>query len=243
MTTEVAAAKQFYGHIVGWRPEDVPMPDMTYTLLHAGPNAVGGMMAMPQSARDGGMKPCWLGYVHAVNVDEAAATLQRRGGTVHHPPADIPTVGRFAMVADPQGAAFYLFQPAPPGAARLPSNAVGHVGWHELHCTDWPKSFDFYSSMFGWLKGDSVDLGPMGTYQLFTINGIAAGGMMNSPAAAAHCFWLYYFMVDDIDGAAGRIAKGGGQVVQAPHQVPGGSWIVQATDPQGARFALVGPRK
>ena len=99
--------------------------------------------------------------------------------------------------------------------------------------------------MFGWLKGDAMDMGPMGTYQLFTIGGAAVGAMFNSPAVhadAAARFWLYYFNVGDIDAAAKRVGDGGGKITHGPQQVPGGRWIVQGSDPQGAAFALLGSK-
>jgi len=241
MTDDVAAAKVFYGKVVGWKTQEMTGPDMTYTVLQAGETGVGGMMKTPQEASKAGLKPCWVGYIYAADVDSDAARLQRLGGKIHRNPADIPDVGRFAVVADPQGAIFHLFKPGQPGE-RTPSNGPGHIAWHELHTTDWPKAFEFYNTMFGWLKGDSVDMGPMGTYQLFTINGAAVGGMMNSPAAGNNRFWLYYFTVDDIDAAAGRVTASGGKIMHGPQQVPGGGWIVQATDPQGAWFALYGTK-
>jgi len=88
-----------------------------------------------------------------------------------------------------------------------------------------------------------MDMGPMGTYQLFTIGGAAVGGMFNSPAAQMARFWLYYFNVSDIDAAGKRVSDGGGKITQGPQQVPGGGWIIQASDPQGAAFALHGSRK
>lgn len=245
MTTDVAAAKVFYGAVVGWKTQDMPMPDMTYTVIQAGETGIGGIMKLPREACDAGAKPGWVSYIYAADVDGAAAKVQRLGGTMHHVPTDIPNVGRFAMVADPQGAAFYLFKPAQPAQPdkHIPPNTQGHIGWRELHTKDWPKAFDFYNEMFGWQKGNSVDMGPMGTYQLFTINGADVGGMMNSPAAATRCFWLYYFNVGDIDAAASRITGSGGKIMHGPQEVPGGGWIIQATDPQGAWFALVGSRK
>jgi uncharacterized protein len=238
MTADVAAAKAFYGKVVGWTTQDVPMPDMTYTLLSVKDTQVGGMMALPQK----GLKPAWVGYIGVDDVDGAAAKLQELGGKIHMPPSDIPNVGRFAVVADGQGAMFNLFKQANPGQPVV-SDAPGHTGWRELHTTDWPKAFALYSAMFGWAKGDCVDMGPLGKYQLFTINGQPAGGMFNSPAAGAGSFWLYYFHVDDIDAATKRVADAGGNILQGAQQVPGGSWIIQAADPQGASFALVGPRK
>jgi hypothetical protein len=168
--------------------------------------------------------------------------VKQLGGKMLGAPMDIPNVGRFAMVTDPQGAALNLFKSAQSDQPVV-SNEPGHIGWHELHTTDWPKAFSFYTDMFGWLKGEGVDMGPMGTYQLFTIGGVATGAMFNSPAAHAARFWLYYFHVGDIDAAAKRVNDNGGKIMQGPHQVPGGSWIVQAADPQGAAFALLGSRK
>ena len=120
---------------------------------------------------------------------------------------------------------------------------AGTPCWVDLGVIDIPKAKAFYSSLFGWVKADAVDMGPMGVYQLFTVGGIPTGAMFNSPAAQAARFWLYYFNVGDIDAAAKRVGDGGGKIMMGPHQVPGGSWIVQAADPQGAAFALIGSRK
>jgi predicted enzyme related to lactoylglutathione lyase len=245
MSSDVAAAKAFYTKVIGWKTQDMPMPGMTYTLLSVGDTQIGGMMTLPKDAADAGMKPCWTSYIEVDDVDGAASKVRSLGGKIYTPPADIPNVGRFAVVADPQGASFNLFKSAQPGQRNV-SSEPGYVGWHELHTNDAPKAFDFYNAMFGWLKGDAMDMGPMGTYQLFTIGGAAVGAMFNSPAAhadAAARFWLYYFNVGDIDAAAKRVSDGGGKIMHGPQQVPGGSWIVQAADPQGAAFALLGPKK
>jgi uncharacterized protein len=242
MSSDVAAAKAFYANVVGWSTQDMAMPGMTYTLLQIGDTQVGGMMTLPKEASDAGMKPCWTSYVAVDDVDGAAAKLQGLGGKVYAAPSDIPNVGRFAVVADPQGASFNLFKPSQTGQRNV-SNEPGQIGWHELHTNDSPTAFVFYNAMFGWLKGDAMDMGPMGTYQLFTIGGAAVGAMFNSPAAKSARFWLYYFNVGDIDAAAKRVGDGGGKIMRGPQQVPGGGWVVQAADPQGAAFALVGSRK
>ncbi|HEX3848320.1 MAG TPA: VOC family protein [Steroidobacteraceae bacterium] len=242
MTGDVGAAKKFYGSVVGWTTQDMPMPGMTYTIFSIGTTQVGGMMTLPKEAAAGGMPPTWISYVHVDDVDAAATKAQRLGGKICVPATDIPGVGRFASIMDPLGAAFNLFKPNQAGE-RGSTLEPGQVGWHELHTSDQAKVFEFYRSMFGWSKGDTVDMGPMGTYQLFKIGDLAVGGMFNSPAAQAARFWLYYFVVTDIDAAKRRVTDGGGTVTNGPVQVPGGTWIVQATDPQGAAFALVGPRK
>jgi uncharacterized protein len=240
-TTDLAGAKGFYGKVLGWTAEDVPMPGMTYTLAKAKDMQVGGIMSMPKEARDAGIQPGWMGYVAIADVDEGAKKVAALGGKVLRPPADIPGIGRFAVVADPQGVAFQLFKgtgmPQPEASSAKP----GHVGWHELHTTDAVAGFEFYSALFGWTKDQPVDMGPMGIYQLFAIRGTPAGGMFNSPLPGKS--WLFYFSVDDIDAALGRITAAGGKMVREVTEVPGGVFIVQATDPQGALFAVVGPRK
>jgi len=242
MTSDVAAAKAFYAKVVGWSTQDMPMPGMTYTLLRIGDTQIGGLMALPKDAGGAGMKSCWVGYAGVDDADTAAAKVKRLGGKILLPPTDIPNVGRFAMVADPQGASLNLFKPSQAGQ-RVVSSDPGHIGWHELHTTDWPKAFEFYTDMFGWDKGDGVDMGPMGTYQLFTIGGTPVGAMFNSPAAQAARYWLFYFNVGDIDAAGKRVTDGGGKIMHGPQEVPGGGWIIQASDPQGAAFALFGSRK
>lgn len=245
MTTDTAAAKAFYGKVVGWGAESAPPPNAArYTLFTAGETPVGGLMDQPEASRKMGAPPSWIGYVAVDDVDAAAERVKHLGGKVYVAPADIPTVGRFAVAADPQGAVLALFKPASPAPEASPAagGGPGHTGWNELAAADWQKAFDFYGALFGWKKGEAVDIGAMGTYQLFTAGGPPVGGMFNKPPAVPMPYWLYYFNVGDIDAAAGRVKAGGGQVLNGPMQVPGGDWILQAQDPQGAMFALVGKK-
>ncbi len=244
MTTDPAAARAFYSQVVGWQTEASAIPGMDYTLLSAGPHQIGGMMALPPEALAAGVPPNWAGYVGVDDVDAKAAALQQAGGSVLRPPADIPGVGRFAVVADPFGAAFCLYKghepgPMTPAAAGTP----GTVGWHELMAGALEPAWAFYSQLFGWAKADAMDMGPMGVYQLFTAGDAPIGGMMTRPPEMPVSAWLYYVNVDAIDAAVGRIQAAGGKVINGPMEVPGGSWIVQASDPQGAMFALVAPNR
>jgi predicted enzyme related to lactoylglutathione lyase len=245
MTSDTSAAKTFYGKVAGWGTQDIPMPGMTYTLFSIGETPVGGLMDLPADAANMGIPPNWISYVGVADVDAATEQAKRLGGSMFVPPRDIPNVGRFAVIADPQGAAISLFKwltprPDPTVAPGTP----GHVGWHELAAADWEKAFAFYSALFGWQKADAVDMGPTGTYQLFSVaGGPAVGGMYNKPAAMPRPFWLYYINVAAVDAAVERVSAGGGKILNGPMQVPGGSWIVQCADPQGAMFALVGGRR
>jgi predicted enzyme related to lactoylglutathione lyase len=244
MTTDPAAAESFYRGAIGWETRDFGKPDVPYTLLSAGSTMVGGLMRIPEIALANGARPAWTGYVGVPDVDACVARVRAAGGPVHHPPEDIPGVGRFAVVADPQGAAFIVFRGSSDEApAPVAPGTPGHVGWHELMAGDLDSAFAFYADMFGWTRAAAVDMGPMGIYQVFATGGAPAGGMMTRPPSVPKPSWLYYFNVDAIDAAVARVGDGGGRTVNGPHQVPGGSWIAQCTDPQGAMFAMVAPKR
>jgi predicted enzyme related to lactoylglutathione lyase len=243
MTTDTAAAKAFYGAVAGWGIQDADMPGMDYGMFTAGSTAIGGVMELPESARAAGAPPHWMGYVHVDDVDASADQAGRLGGTLYVPPTDIPEVGRFAVIADPQGASIALYKSASP-APEAADTAMrpGHMGWHELYAADWEAVYPFYEALFGWRKDEAVPMGEMGTYQLFTPGGPAIGGMITKPPHLPVPFWLYYIATDAIDAAKDRVTAAGGRVLYGPMEVPGGAFIVQAMDPQGAMFALVGPR-
>jgi len=243
MTTDTQAARAFYAGVVGWGMRDVSMPGMTYTLFTAEGVDAAGMMPQMEEAKKAGVPPSWLGYVGVDDVDASVALVTKLGGVVHHGATDIPGVGRFAVVADPQSAVFGLMTWASPGPGDRPPPepmSKGHAGWHELMAVDWKKALDFYTTLFGWKKADAVDMGEMGTYQLFAHGDGPIGGMFNKPPAVPVPFWGYYFCVGAIEDAAARVTGSGGRIINGPMQVPGGSWIVQCTDPQGAMFSLLG---
>ena len=243
MTTDTEAAKAFYRTVVGWEIEDLGAPHAGYSLLKSEGRGVGGLMAQPEPARADGTAPAWFGYVAVPDADAGADAVAEGGGRVLRAPDDIPDVGRFAVVADPGGAAFMLLTPTPRGDAPTPQPRMtpGHVGWHELYAADGDAAFHFYADRFGWAESSVMDMGAMGAYRIWSAEdgGEAVGGMMTKPPQAPQAMWLYYFVVDSVDAAALRIAESGGTVRMGPMQVPDGSWVVQAFDPQGAMFALV----
>jgi predicted enzyme related to lactoylglutathione lyase len=241
-TPDLKASEKFYGNVLGWAAKDAGMPAMPYTLFSAGDQTVAGAVTMPGSVA---MPPHWMGFVGVDDVDAAAAKVKSLGGAIHMGPQDIPGVGRFAIIADPQGAFLALFKWVPTGNPPKPvaPGTPGHCGWHELYAGDVKTIFDFYGELFGWTKGDAVDIGPMGIYQLFNQGGVNIGGMMTKPAAMPTPAWLYYFNVDGIEAAAARVKASGGTICHGPMQVPGDDWIAQIADPQGAMAALTSRKK
>lgn len=252
LTSDLDAAADFYRDVVGIEIQRAPTPGpLDYRMVSApdGDN-VGGAMRLTDGMREHGMRPIWLGYVAVEDVDAACERLTLAGGKVHMAPQVIEGAGRIAMVADPQGAAFYLMRPSPPpGKSDAVSTAFhpeahGHVAWNELHTREQAEAMRFYEEQLGWERMEALDMGPMGTYQMFKAGGTdqAIGGMMTSPNMARP-MWLHYFNVPEIDVAHDRIAERGGSVLAGPSEIPGGQYMVQGTDPQGAMFAIVGPRK
>ncbi len=239
MTSDVSAAKKFYAGVLGWTYQDQG-PDYQVTLVQD--HGTGGIMTTPDHLK--GMPPFWAGYIHTPDVDAACAKIKTLGGAIHREPWDVPGIIRIAIVSDPTGANFNIMQPLGMENDRPARDGfVGTVGWNELHAGDLDAAWDFYSAMFGWTKGTSMEMGAMGTYQIFQIDGKDVGGMMKRQEHLPRPMWLYYFLVDGIDAAVERITKGGGKIAMGPHQVPGGQWIVSAFDPQGGSFQLLSATK
>lgn len=244
MTTDAAAAVKFYGHVVGWTTEAMNGSGMDYTVVQAQRGfGVGGIMAQPPHLAGQNVPPFWAGYIHAADVDKAVESVAKGGGAVHRQPWTVEGAGRLAVVADPDGAVFNIMTPDGQPPANQPAwDAPGMIGWRELYASDLDGALAFYQEQFGWTLGETLDMGPMGSYQLFTSGPDQMGGMMKRPPNLPNPFWQFYFIVEDIDAAAKRVTDQGGQVLMGPMQVPGGGWIIQAMDPQGGAFALTGPR-
>jgi uncharacterized protein len=245
MTSDAKAAEKFYTTVVGWTAKDAGMPGMAYTLLSAGDAQVAGAMTVPPEICAAGWQPGWVGHIGVSDVDDYTKRVTQAGGKVHREPTDIPGIGRFSVVADPQGANYMMFK----GSGEMPKPPApmtpGTIGWHELHATDGAKAFDFYSGLYGWKKRDAMDMGPMGVYQIFATSDAAQdmgmGGMMTD-AQSPTPYWLYYFSVPSITAAVTRVIDNGGKILHGPVEVPGGMWIINGQDPQGVTFALVGPK-
>ncbi len=235
-TVDPEAAIAFYSSVVGWHTEDTGMP--SYTLLAGDSGPVAGVMPFPPGSPE--THPHWTAFIGVEDVDSTAVLAEQRGGTLLQAPQDIPGIGRYASVTDPGGAHFRLFQPnrdAPqPESAPW---APGTVGWHELHASDGPEAFRFYTTLFRWTPGEALDMGNLGTYQMFTSGPNQGGGIMTKVPEQAQPAWLLYFNVEALDASSARVTEGGGTIKMGPHQVPGGSWIVACQDPQGGFFALV----
>lgn len=236
---DVAQAIQFYSAVTGWTVTPWSMGDgqSPYMMWTNGETPVGGVMTLPDGVTAD--EPAhWWAHIGTPDVDATHREALALGGASIVPPTDIPVVGRYAILADPQGATFSIYQPSNPPGAPAAMPGVGEFSWHELATTDGPAAFDFYTRLFGWAPTDAMEMGPGNVYQMFGQGGSTYGAVFTRPHADTPPYWLLYVRVADIARALDAVRRGGGQVVRGPMEVPGGSQIAHCVDPQGAPFAL-----
>src|SRR5688500_14306348 len=238
MTTDMKSAEAFYQTVIGWQTAPFDGAAQPYTQFNPpGAAPVAGVLAKPAEVK---APPFWAMYVAVPDLDEAVSKITRLGGTTHTEVIEIPKVGRMRMMMDPQGAAFYIIEPSTEeGRPEAPAE-IGEASWRELMTMDMPAAMKFYQQVFGWQPGDAMDMGEMGTYQIFNRPHGQIGGMMNKPPQMANVppNWQIYFRVPDVHAATERIKANGGKILNGPMEVPGGDWVVNAADPQGAAFGL-----
>lgn len=244
LTSDPKAAIAFYTEVCGWKTQPFETGDYTMWVGSQGP--LGGVTPMPEPAKAMGAPPYWQANVQVENVDATVAKVKELGGKVYVT-EDVPTVGRFAVIADPQGAVIAVFTPLRDMQAHDVTKQ-GEFSWHELYTTDHEAAFRFYNQIAGWEKLGEFDMGPMGTYWLWGRDGKQLGGMMTKPkdmktpdGREVPPAWMFYVTTTDLDAALARAKASGATVLNGPMDVPGGQRIVQLMDPQGAAFALVTP--
>jgi uncharacterized protein len=248
MTDNANAAQDFYGVVLGWTFNSAGQGDKDYRQFAMNGVHVGGLLPLTPDMEQCGARPGWMGYIGVDDADRMAAAITSANGSIHMEPQDIPGIGRFAFVADPQGALFYIMTPIPPeGGGGSQSFAateprVGHCAWNELATTDPAAALGFYHDLFGWEKDGELDMGQLGKYE-FLRHDFMLGAVMPKMPGMPDSKWTYYFRVPDIDVAVATIKAHGGHVLQEPTEIPGGDFSMNALDPQGAAFALVGARK
>lgn len=238
LTTDPESAPAFYRQVAGWETapgasEGAP----PYTMWMNGEAPIGGLLQLPAEASRAGAPPHWLAHISTPDLTATTGKVRKLGGEVMNR-MEVPTVGAFAIVRDPQGAIFSAFQPEGDAPGHDGPPRVGEISWNELATDGWEEAWRFYSDLFDWEKLDAVDMGEIGLYQMFGRGAHPVGAMFNRPPEMPVSAWLYYVRVPDADAAVAAVTKHGGQVLNGPMEVPGGDWIAQCLDPQGAMFAV-----
>src|SRR5437762_4722892 len=221
MTTDMKAAESFYKTVVGWTAEPFKDAGQPYTQLNrSGTVGVGGIMNRPAEMK---APPFWAMYIAVPKLEAAVAHITRLGGKTHTDVISIPKVGRMRLMMDPQGAAFYILEPASSERRTEGAPEIGDASWIELMTTEMDAAFKFYQDVFHWQTGQSMDT-PMGRYQIFSRPHGQIDGMKNKPKEMANVTpnWQIYFRVPDVDEAADRVKAAGGKILNGPIDVTDG---------------------
>ena len=239
LTSDTDAAVDFYTRLVGWSTAPWDTGGEPYIMWTNNETPLGGVMLLPDEAKAVEAPPHWMAYITVPDVKDAVARTIEKGGSVVVPATDIPNVGEFSILHDPQGGAFAAFMPLEMAPGYDDPPGVGHFSWNELATTDLDGAFDFYNDLFGWEKTEAFDMGEMGMYQMYGYDGKTLGGMFVKPAEVeGPPAWLYYVKVPDANQTAIAIQVLGGQVMSGPMEVPGGDLVAHCMDPQGGVFAI-----
>ncbi|HEX9945336.1 MAG TPA: VOC family protein [Thermoanaerobaculia bacterium] len=238
MTTDLEKAVAFYTELLPWTINEQAMEGFgTYKMIRAAGEDHGGFV---QLSPEDNVPSHWIGYVTVDDVDAASARAVELGGQAPVPGMDIPGIGRFGVILDPQGAAVSPYKPNTwRGEGYEGPPRPGTFAWHELLALDPETEGRFFCEVFGWTLAE-MEMGEMGTYHLFKRAGGSkdAGGMLKKPDGTAPSSWLPYVSVEDVDATAARIEPLGGRIWVQPRDIPGVGRFAVASDPTGAYFAL-----
>jgi len=248
MTGDADAAQAFYSGLLGWTYSGSSMDGVDYRIFSAGDAQVGGLLQLTPQMIGHGAQPAWVGYIRVDDAAAAVASARDAGANILMEGNEVPGVGPFAMLQDPEGAFFYVLEDRSGEESRAFStddNGHGHCAWNELMAGNLKTATDFYAKQFGWSVAETMDMGEMGMYDMLK-NGadrdFMFGGVMQRPEEMPVSAWTFYFRLPQIDAAAEYLTANGGQIIVGPMEIPGGEFIINGVDPQGAMFSVIGKR-
>jgi len=235
-TGDRTKALTFYATLLGWETKDVAMgPGDPYGLCLLGGKDIAGIT---KSKAPSHVPPHWLPYIGVDDVDASVAKAQKLGGKVFGAPMDVPNVGRFAVLADPQGATFAVHAHATPYPEQPATPPVNAFCWEELLSSDPEAAAKFYADLFGYTI-ESTDMGPMGTYRILKSGDRQRAGLMKlPPGEPSHSHWLAYILVSDVDASTRNAGELGAKTLMEPRDIPGIGRFSIISDPTGAAIAL-----
>lgn len=233
-TTDSKAATKFYTSLFGWQVEERAMGNgETYTMFLVESKEVCGLYSMLKEQREAGVPSNWLAYVSVENAAETVRKVQTAGGHAHTMAFDVKDLGRMAVVQDPTGAVFGVWQPKIRIGAGI-QEVPGSVCWRELMTQNQDVAGKFYSTVFGW----SITASELHShYTLFMKGEDGIGGMLTIPGVP-NC-WITYWIVKDCEDFAQKTAKLGGRIMKEPTKIPNIGTFAILSDPQGAVFAVM----
>jgi predicted enzyme related to lactoylglutathione lyase len=232
-SNDVDKSLAYYSEVLGWKSSEMDMGGGNkYLMLSTQDDKMQmGILKSPME----GTPPHFAQYLSVEDVDGMAKKVEDAGGKVLVPGTDIP-VGRFAVVADPQGAAFALFK-----AKESDDNGSSAFQWNELWSPDAKAVLPFYEKVFG-VSVESMEMpGMKEPYHMLKKGEALMGGAMTSPMEGVPAMWLPYIGVDDVDATIERAKARGGEVVAPAQDVPNVGRFAVVKEPEGAVVGVITP--
>jgi hypothetical protein len=237
-TTDVDAAKKFYGALFGWKADDMPMgPGQIYSMQNLGDHTACAISTLGDDMKKMGVPPCWMAYITVDDVDATTKKVAGAGGKVIKEAFDVMDVGRMSVIQDPTGGTLNLWQAKKHIGAGV-TGEPGAITWTELMTNNVDRAGKFYATVLGWTP-EAVQMGPGMTYTVFKAGGKQAAGMMAMKDVPPS--WLVYFSVKNTDAIVKKVGELGGKVMAAAQDIPNVGRFAVFTDPQGAAFAVLQP--
>ena len=237
---DLARAQAFFGEVFAWKTQTMPMAGGAgaYTMIAAGEHMLGGYLETPVGAPP---HAHWLAHLQVESAAATATAITAAGGKVLKAPVAMGELGTYAIVADPLGGAFALWQPAKADAGEY-KGAAGTFCWNELMTEDVARSLAFYQAVAGFTDAP-MDMGPMGTYHVLESAGKGRAGIMKAPMPGIPQLWMPYVQVDDAAQTVARAQRLGADVKQPCNDVPGVGRLAIFTDPLGCGVGILQPAR
>ncbi len=235
-TSDLDAAISLYTELFGWDVAKEDLPDgSVYAMFRVNGKDVAAVSALREEEK--GVPPHWNVYVTVEDAEQTAKQAEAAGGAIVAPAFDVMEYGRMAVIADPTGAIFCLWEPKANIGAQL-LGEPGAMSWTELMTNDTDKAGAFYAELFGYAL---TPFGPDGSYTVFKKGETQIAGMMKAPMEGMPPAWGVYFTSDDVDTVAKKVKAAGGQVYMGPEDMGEVGRISVLADPQGAAFGVIKP--
>ena len=229
VSSDPQRAQDFYTQLLGWEIEHFTAGEFDCPMISANGQMHGGFPTVPE-----GTPPHWAGNVQVASVDDTIEKTKDAGGELVAGPMDIPEVGRYAVLKDPQGAIVVAFQPAGEGP-----QGAGLFVWDELGTQDVDGAERFYNRVFGWTTTDMGE--EYGGYKIFELGETRVAGLMKMPDPSIPSMWTPYIAVDDTDAIVAKAQELGGSVLVEAMDIPAVGRIAVLKDPVGAAFGIIKP--
>ena len=239
-TPDSPKAKAFYAGLFGWTPVDVPSSGGTYTLLQLRGKDVAALRSLSEKEKGEGIPSYFLSYISTASTDASAERAKELGGKVLFGPFDVEGIGRMAVVMDPGGVVFALWEARGHIGARLVGEESA-LCWTELVTKDPDGAKTFYAGLFGWTWKESGASGPAEYHEIHR-EGQAIGGLLPMKGqrwADVRSHWMPYFFVASCDATAAKAAELGGGATVPPTDIPYVGRFAVLRDDQGAHFSVI----